>query len=120
MRALARLVDQHFIQAAQLGRVADMKGPAVRGVEDILLELRLQLRELEHDCLELLLARCIQSDAGEPEVAQRVLDDLALHRTQGSPLLLGDGVVGAVQLLALGEIRLVGGKQRQAGVVSHP
>ncbi len=55
--------------------------------------------------------------AREPEVLQRVLDDLSLHRVQRAALALGDLKIGAVQRLALRDIGLEFRQQRQAFVV---
>ncbi len=95
-----------------------MVAPAVRGVEHVLLELRLELRELEHHGLEALLARWLQANASESEITQRVLEESTLNGSQRGPLLLRDSPVRAVQRLALREIGLVGRKEREARVVT--
>ncbi len=116
--AFAGLLDEHLIQATQLVAIGDVIGPAVGGVEDVLLELRLQLGELQHHRLEALFALHGQADSGEPEIAQRMLDHLFLDWSERRALFCGDRAIGPVERFALCEIRLVGGEQRQAGVVA--
>ncbi len=111
------LLDEHLVEAAQERLVADTVIPTVGRIEHVLLELRLQAGELQHHLLEALLVGGGESDAGEPEVAQRVLEHSALHGVERSALALLDGAVSAVERLALGKIRLVRREERQAGVV---
>ncbi len=49
-----------------------------------------------------------------------MLDDAALHGTQGGGFLVRNGAVRAIELLALRQVGLVRGKQGQARVVPHP
>ena len=92
--------------------------PGVGGIEHVLLELRLQLRELQHHGLEARLALGVERHARQAEVAQRVLEHAAAARRRAlPPSLLGDRAVGAIQRLALRQVGLVRGQQRQAGVV---
>src|SRR5207302_775316 len=111
-------LDEHVVQPAQLGRLRDAPAPAVGGVQHVLLELRLQLGELEHRGLEALLTLGREPDSGEAEVPHRMLDHLALHRGERRAFLIGDGAIGVEQRLALREVGLVGGQERQAGVVA--
>ncbi len=78
VRTLACLIDEHLVEPAQLGGITDVVGPAVRSVEHVLFELSLQLSELEHHGFELLLACCLEANASEAEIAQRVFDDSTL------------------------------------------
>ena len=117
--ARARLLDDHRVDAGELGRIGDVVRPGVHRVEHVLLELRAELRELLHHGLEALLALLRQADAGEPEILERALEHAALRADRGGRLSLrGDGAVGAVQRLALREVGPVVREQRQAGVVA--
>jgi len=78
----------------------------------------LQLRELEHDRLEALLAPGIESDACQPEVADLMLEDLALSRSELRSLALGDREIGAIESFTLREVCLVIRQKRQSGIVS--
>src|SRR5215831_13676445 len=98
------LLDDHLVQAAQLIEITDRPAPGVSGIEYVLLELRLQLRQLQHRRLEALLALGREPHAGKAEVAHGVRDQLTLYRAEDGTLLLGDGAIGAVERLALGEI----------------
>jgi len=114
------LFDEHLVQATQLLAVGDVIRPPVRGVEHVLFELRLQLGELQHHRLEALFALDRQADTGEPEITQRVLDDLALYRRECGSFLLGNRSIGPVERFALRKIRLVRRQQRETGVVARP
>ena len=95
-----------------------MPAPAVGGVQHVLLELRLQLREFEHGGLEPCLAVGGQTHAGEAKIAHGVLEQLALDRRQCGAFLLGNRAVGPEQRFALRQVRVVRGQERQAGVVA--
>ena len=104
-------------QAVELAFVDDVPGPRVGRVEHVLVELRLRGGEPLHDLAEALLAVVRQRDAGETEIAQRVLDQLALLGREGRAGTVRHALVGGAELGVLAELGVVCGQQRQAGVV---
>ena len=116
---LPRLLDDRLVEPAQVVWIGNVVRPAVRRIQYVLFELRLQLRELQHHVLEAALAFGVQADAGEAEVSQRMFHHALFHRPERIPLAPGNALICAIQRLALGEIRLVRGEKRQAGVVAR-
>ena len=114
---LAGALERVAGQSLDLGRVGHVARPGVGRVEHVLVELRLRRGQPLHDLAEALLALGRQRDAGEAEVAQRVLDHLALLDPERGALAIRDSLVGGAQSLVLAEFGVVGGEQRQAGVV---
>jgi hypothetical protein len=98
--------------------VGDVLGEGLGGIDEMLLELRLQLRQAQRQRAEALLLRLRQGDAGEAEIAQRVGHGLAPRRALvGEVLAPRDLLVGAVQRPALGQLEPPGRDLGQAGVV---
>jgi len=63
----------------------------------------------QHHILEALLALRLQPNTGQAEIAQRMIDQLPLHGSQGGAFLLGNRFVGAIQWLTLSEVGLIRG-----------
>ena len=87
-RQRGRAVEHELRQPRERRAIGLAMLEGVRRVHDVLLELRLLCGELLHDLAEPLLRRSRQRDAAEPEVAQRVVDELpldGLRRRRRSP-----------------------------------
>jgi hypothetical protein len=77
--ARSRRGDDVGGNAGEIRRVVDVMRPRVLAVEHVVVELGRQRREFFLHGLEARLVCIPQVGAAEPEVAQRVLDDLAPH-----------------------------------------
>jgi len=104
-------------QPLDVALVHDVARPGVGGVEHVLVEPGLHRGEPLHHRAEALLPLGRQRHAGQAEVAQRILDHLALLRSERGALGVHHRLVGRAQLGVLAELGVVGGEQRQAGVV---
>ncbi len=62
--------------------------PGVHRIQHVLVEPGLQLRELLHHRLETALAVRVEAHARQTEIAQRMLDDVPLHRSEPGALTL--------------------------------
>jgi hypothetical protein len=84
-------------------------GPCLGGVQNVFRELGAELRQF---LLDVLVAGALfrrQGDAGQAEIAQGVIDDLALGRVEPGVLrAVGDLAIGPVQIFVLAEFGRVG------------
>ncbi len=103
-------------QSVQLAAVGDLTRPGVGGVEQVLLELRLQRGQVLHQRTEPRLLRRGQRHARETEITQTVLDDLALRRVEPG-IDVGDGSIGPEQILVLTQLSAVVAEFGQTAVV---
>ena len=103
-------------QAGQFGFLHHIAMPSVGGVQHVLFELGLQLRQFLHDVFVAGFGSRGQAHAGQLEVAQRVVQYLALHGVQPNGRGL-QALVGGMKFLVLANLRAVFGHERHAGVV---
>ena len=115
--ALCRRRDDAGVEPGQLRGVGEVMRPAVGGIEHLLLEFRLQQRQLAHDGLEARLGLRRQRHAGEAEIAQCAFQHRELHRVQLRALVVADILVGVIERFALRQVGVILRQQRQAGVV---
>ena len=114
-RGLANVVGD----AGELGLVGNELGEGIGRVEQVLGELRGEAREFLRDRLEARLLVFRQLGAGQAEVADLVVDDLALRRRQrGVFRTLADGLVLGEKLEVLAEFGKEARDFRQHAVVS--
>ncbi len=113
---LAGQVEGRGRQAGQQGLVGDPLLPGVGGVEQVLLEAGGELGEVAGDLAKARLLLRGQVHAGEAEVAQGVLQQLALGLRQSFRLLRHPGI-GTEEPLVLPHLGAVVGELGQAGVV---
>ena len=104
-------------QTGKLRAIGDAAGIGASCVQYVLRKLRAQLREPLHDFPVTGLALRRQIDARQTEIAQRVLDHLALRGIEGFALMPQHIRVGRLQFGVLTEFRGIGGEQRNALVV---
>ena len=112
--------DDRGGQAGEFSRVLDDTRPGIGGVEHVLVELRLRRRQALHEFAEALLVCGRERDTGEPEVTQRIVDELALFRLQGGVLRVLDALVGRAQRSVLRDLGVIRGEQGQARVIGGP
>ncbi len=117
LRGGAGALDDRLRQAVDLACLGHVPRPRVGRVEHVLVELGLQRRQLFDQRFELGLLVRRQRDAGESEVAQRVLQELALPGCQPIALVGEDRLVRAIQALVLRKLGVPRREQRQTGVV---
>jgi len=117
LRSGARTLENRLRQPRDLAFLRHMPGPRVGRIEHVLVELGLQRRQLLDQRFELGFLLCRQRDAGEAEVAQRVLQQLALPGRQPIAFSGENLLVGTVQALVLCQLGVPRREQRQAGVV---
>ena len=86
-------------------------------IEHVLVELRLRERKPFHHLAKTLFAVLRQRDTGQPEIAQRVLEQLALRRGKRRSFALEQPPIRGAERVVLRELGVIGGQQRQAGVV---
>ncbi len=107
-------------QTCQLGLVGHQLAPALGRVQHVVAEAGGELGEAGLDFAVALLRLGGQTDAGEAEVTQGVLDLLALGIVQAREVIaLEQRQIGLVKPLVLADIGLEFGEQRQAGVMSR-
>ena len=117
LRRRAGALDDHRRQARELHLVAHHPRPRIRRIEHVLVELRLHAREPLHHLPESLLAIRGQRHPGEPEVAQRIFQELALLGCEARTLLVEDALIGRAERFVLRKLGVIAGEKRQAGVV---
>ena len=97
-----------FRQPGQLRLVAEVLGPALGGIQHVFRELGAQLRQFLHDRLVAVALCGRQGNAGQSEVAQGVVDDLALRRIESGVFwTVGDLPVGPIQSFVLAQFGVV-------------
>jgi hypothetical protein len=116
-RGLAGALARVLGQAGQAGFVVHLQPPGLGGVEQVLLELRSERREFLHDLAEARTRLRRERHAGEAEVPQGILENLALCRAEPLAFFREDPLEGAKQALVLAKLAAVVGQQGQAGVV---
>ena len=104
-------------QATQFGLIDNMLAPGIGGIQHVLIELGLHLRELLHQRLVTRLLVLRQRHARQFEIAQRIVQQLALCRIQFGCFIALHLFIGAIQLFVLAQIGVPGAEQGQAGVV---
>ena len=116
-RLLARLGLALIRHAAELRLVHHLLAVALHRIDEVLLELRLELREPQLDRGEAGLRGGWERDSREPEVALRVGDDLLPGGREGRVRgALREPLVGVKEPLVLRQLERVHGELRQAGV----
>jgi len=88
-------------QALQVALFGDVARPRLRRVEHVLVEFRLGRGQPFHHFAETLLAVGRQRDACQAKIAQGVLHDLALLRTEARALAVRHRLVGRTELRVL-------------------
>jgi len=109
--------DHRGRQASELALVAQVPRPGLGRVEHVLVELRLGAGECLHQLAEAGLARRRQRHAGKAEVAQQVVEQLALRTVERRTLALADRLAGPREDLVLAHLGVVVGEQHAAAVV---
>ena len=105
-------------QTGQLGFIGHQLVPALGRIQHVVAEAGGQLGEAGLNFAVTLLRLGRQTDAGEAEVTQGILDLLALGATQQREIIaLGEGQIGLIEPFMLTNIGLEFGEQRQAGIM---
>ena len=90
----AGAIPDRIGQSFELHRIGHVPRPRIRRIEHVLVELRLRDGQSLHHGAKAILAVVGQRHAGEPEIAQRVLDQLALLGLQASAFGVEHALIG--------------------------
>ncbi|RMV85575.1 Hexapeptide repeat-containing transferase, partial [Pseudomonas amygdali pv. tabaci] len=105
-------------QAGEGGLIGDQLGPGLSGIEQLVGKLAAQLRQFAlHFSVTLLLFRR-QIDAGQAEIAQRLLQNGLLTDVEGGGFrTVGQRFIGLKQCAILAHLGGVGAQRRQARLI---
>lgn len=105
-------------QTGQLGFIVHQLVPTLGCVQHVVAETGGQLGEAGLNFTVALLRLGRQTDTGEAEVTQGILDLLALGAAQQREIIaLGEGQIGLIEPFMLTNIGLEFGEQRQASIM---
>ena len=120
LRRLGHLRLGRIGDAGQQAFVGDVPGPGLSGVQQLVGKFAAELGKLHLDGAEALLLHRWKVDAGQAEVAQRMLEDgLLRHLETGRRGARGQRLVGLEQRAVLPEFGVVGRQLGQAGLVGR-